>query len=47
LLEAALVEMIERHGFSPVTVLSRGRNARTGAEESQVSLILAERQLEG
>jgi hypothetical protein len=39
-----LVETIESHGLRPATVLSRGRNARTGAKESQVSLILAQHQ---
>jgi hypothetical protein len=43
LLEATLVETIAANGLHPVTVLSRGRNARTGAAESQVSLILADR----
>jgi hypothetical protein len=46
LLEATLVETIEEHGFSPVMVLNRGRNARTGAKESQVSLILADHHAE-
>jgi hypothetical protein len=43
LLEATLVAAIEAYGLRPARVLQRGRNARTGAEESQVSLILAKR----
>lgn len=35
--------MIEANGLSVVDVLQRGRNARTGAAESQVSVLLAER----
>jgi SAM-dependent methyltransferase len=37
------VEIIQANGLANVQILQRGRNARTGAKESQVSLILAER----
>ena len=41
--EASLLATIQAEGLDP-EVLERGRNARTGAEASQVSLILARRQ---
>lgn len=41
--EVALTAEIEANGLRVVDIPRRGRNARTGAKESQVSLILAER----
>ncbi|MHB1131204.1 MAG: methyltransferase domain-containing protein [Chloroflexota bacterium] len=37
------METIEANGLQVIDVLQRGRNARTGAKESQVSLLLASR----